>query len=220
MAKNKTPFRKRTYTLGQIARDASRVTPLLPEALNIWFGGKMDPKFREEIMVAVARANDCRYCNYMHTQWALYEGVPPEELARLSGIDPEHFEHGRFTEKTWLALVYARAVSAGKPAQELVKKAQTVFSRAELRQIETVARVMTIANLTGNTWDALLSRLQGNPAKEGNLTDELAVSGLFWLAAPTAAVYLVAISGKAPLRLLREFRDSSRQLANTPVATR
>ena len=41
----------------------------------IYLGRRLDPGFREEIMLSVAGANSCRQCSFAHRQWALAEGV-------------------------------------------------------------------------------------------------------------------------------------------------
>ena len=46
-----------------------------PDLKAIWIGGRLEPAFREEIMVAVAAANNCRQCSFAHREWALAEGL-------------------------------------------------------------------------------------------------------------------------------------------------
>ena len=49
-------------------------------------------------MLAVARANACRWCTLAHRQWALAEGVTDAELAALEDQRPEQFDRRMLDE--------------------------------------------------------------------------------------------------------------------------
>lgn len=201
-------FRKRIYTIGQIVSDAGSLAPELPSLARIWMGRGMDPAFREEIMVAVARVNDCRYCSFAHHEWALHAGLPAEELAQVEGMAPEDFDPAR-----WIAVQYARAFTlsrSGGVSTELAEKLGEHYSKEEIADIERVVRAMTIANLTGNTVDALLSRLRGEAAEGSRVLDEVFVTTIFMAVAPFVAVMLAAWRRQSPLALLRDFQNFSR----------
>jgi AhpD family alkylhydroperoxidase len=64
----------------------------------------MEPALREQAMLTVARTNGCRYCSYIHQEWAVRSNVSDDEIAQLEGADPATFDRAR-----WSALVYAGA---------------------------------------------------------------------------------------------------------------
>lgn len=190
-------FRKRTMTAREFAGSLYSLAPQAPMIYQIWGKQELDPGFREELMLAVAKLNDCRYCTWGHHEWAYLSGVPEEELAHIENMDPEGFDKSK-----WVAISYVRAlVSAnyGPVSPELSEELKEHYSAHEIKEIELVARVMDIANRGANTWDAMLSRIKGNPANDSHLLDELVMSGVFWSAAPMV-VLLLAREAKRPYK--------------------
>ena len=198
--KPKSPFggyRKRTMTAREFASSIHELAPQARMIYQIWGRQALDPGFREELMLAVAKLNDCRYCSWGHHEWAYLSGVPEEELAHIENMDPKGFDR-----RKWVAISYVRAlVSAnyGPVSAELSRELKEIYSPREIREIELVARVMDIANRGANTWDAMLSRIKGNPANDSRLLDEIVMSGVFWSAAPLV-VLLLAREAKRPFR--------------------
>ncbi len=198
--KTSSPFggyRKRTMTAREFAGSLYSLAPQASMIYQIWGKQELDPGFREELMLAVAKLNDCRYCTWGHHEWAYLSGVPEEELAHIENMDPEGFDRSK-----WVAISYVRAlVSAnyGEVSPELLQELREHYSPREIEEIELVARVMDIANRGANTWDAMLSRFRGNPANDSRLLDEIVMSGVFWSAAPVV-VLLLAREAKRPFR--------------------
>ena len=198
--KTSSPFggyRKRTMTAREFARTVRTLAPQASMIYRIWGKQDLDPGFREELMLAVAKLNDCRYCTWGHHEWAYLSGVPEEELARLENMEPEGFERGK-----WVAISYVRAIVSanfGQVSQELRDEMAEHYSPKEIREIELVAQVMDIANRGANTWDSMLSRIKGKPANDSRLMDEIVMSGVFWSAAPVVVLFL-ARESKRPFK--------------------
>jgi len=190
-------YRKRTMTAREFAGSLYSLAPDASMIYKIWGKQEIDPGFREELMLAVAKLNDCRYCTWGHHEWAYLSGVPEEELAQIENMDPAGFDRSK-----WVAISYVRAlVSAnyGPVSAELREELEGHYSAHEIKEIELVARVMDIANRGANTWDAMRSRMKGNPANDSHLLDEIVMSGVFWSAAPVV-VLLLAREAKRPYR--------------------
>jgi AhpD family alkylhydroperoxidase len=190
-------YRKRTTTAREFAGSIHQLMPQAHEIYRIWGRHEMDPGFREELMLAVAKLNDCRYCTWGHHEWAQLSGIPEEELAHIENMDPRGFDRSK-----WVAISYVRAlVSAnfGDVSPELREEMTQHYSAQEVREIELVARVMDVSNRGANTWDAMLSRINGNPANDSRLFDEIVMSGVFWTAAPVI-VLVLARGSKRPYR--------------------
>jgi len=155
-------------------------------------------------MLAVAHANECRYCVIAHHSWALSVGADERELASLAGLDPDGVSPQIRVELAW-ALARLQA-DFGPVDQEIELALAERRTPAQRYDLDTVVRVMTIANLTGNTFDALLSRLRGAAAPDSHIVDELLVGGAFALLAIPVALMLSLREGRTPLRLARRLR--------------
>ncbi len=195
-------YRKPTYAISRAARDLGVLAGRLPEIRSIWGGRSVSPAFRESLMVSVARYNGCRYCAFAHVEWAVAEDVSDEELAALAGLEPEDFDRGQ-----WIAYAWANELVAsgfGSVSEELGDEMSARYSPGEILQLDTIVRVMTLMNLSGNTLDALLSRGKGRPAPGSHLVDELVIGGTFAAGMLPIGLYLSAKRRKSPVRLVRD----------------
>lgn len=195
-------FRKKTYTLARLAAD---VAALAARAGDVAAATRdMDPAFREQVMLAVARTNDCRYCIFAHTDAGRHAGLTDADLARIASIDPTDFDR-----RTWSAIAYARALAQadfGPVDGDIAAEVVATHGEEGRRNIEATARLMTVANLTGNTVDALVSRLRCDPAPGAHLIDEIVITSM-WLVGAAATVFnILRARPQSPLALLGELR--------------
>lgn len=196
-------YRKRTITAREFIGSMFSLVNEAPTIYDIWGKHELDPGFREELMLAVAKLNDCRYCTWGHHEWAHAAGVSEEELAHVENMDPEFFDR-----RKWVALSYVRAFVSGRFASvpgDLRREMRDNYSAREIKEIELVVRIMDLGNRGANTWDAMLSRLKGNPARDSHLLDEAVLSSAFLAIAPIAVAYLAHASN-------RSFLDTARSL--------
>ena len=167
---------------------ALRLLPKLVDIAAIWGAQRVDPELREQVMLAVAHANACRLCTMAHRRWALAEGVTDAELAAL-----EQHDLARFDRRTWAAVAWADArarADLGAVPDEFEHELARYYSKTERDDLDVVTRVMTIANHSANTFDALRMRLHGRPVPGSRLPDELII-GIFVAASiPPVAGYL------------------------------
>lgn len=173
----------------------------LPDLAAVWGARRLDPKLREEVMLAVAQANACRWCSLAHRQWALAEGVTDAELAALEDLDAEQFDR-----RTWAAITWADArarADLGPVPVEFEDELARYYSSAERDDLELVTSVMTIANRSANTFDALLARVRGRPVPGSRLLDELLVGWGVALSIPPVAGYLALARRRRPRRPMR-----------------
>ena len=198
-------YRKRTITARELIGRLFSLAGEVPTIYQIWGKHELDPGFREELMLAVAKLNDCRYCSWGHHEWAHSAGVPEEELAHIENMDIEDFDRQK-----WVALSYVRAFVSGKfgsVPRELRKEMRENYSAHEITEIELVVRIMDLGNRSANTWDALLSRLRGNPAAGSHILDEAVLSGAFLTIAPVAIAYLAYASNRSFLETANSLID-------------
>ena len=195
----------RTYRVPDLCRDLFSVITRVPSLLSIWGGGRLPRVVREKVIVAVAQANACRMCEHAHTRMALEAGVTDAELAALERMDAQSLDR-----RTWLALAYARerakADFALAPDPEPRRALESELGRQTVRDVEDVARVMTVANRIANTLNALSDRRRGCPVPGSRLADELVINILFlpgaWLGTLVAAVR----QRKSPFAVWRQAR--------------
>jgi len=134
----------------------------LGDVRAVWCKGRVDPRLREQVTLAVAHANDCRWCSYAHRRWALATGVSDAELAALEGLDPDGFDR-----RTWAAVAWAQARTAGRDRRvpgELAAELARHYDARERADLELVADVMTVANRAANALDDVLSLARAVPA--------------------------------------------------------
>jgi AhpD family alkylhydroperoxidase len=148
---------------GHLARDLVGTARVAPELWEVYRGGVPADR-RERIMVAVSRANACAGCSRVHQRWALRAGVSDEELEAL-GLD----DLARLGPADRAAVVYAVERSAsgfpgpvGAPSEDPGVSAAMAehFSSEETRQIDAVARAITLANLTVGSLEGLVERFR------------------------------------------------------------
>ena len=167
----------------------------------IWFKHRLDPAFREELMVSVAAANSCRQCSYAHREWALIEGLPEDELAALEGRQAESFD-----ARTWAAIAWVHAAAANDftdVPDAIDANFRARFSPQEQADIELVARTMTWMNQISNTVDAAWGRLHGEPVPGSGVLSELEAVVLYGLAVPPLFVWMSVKERRRPLDLVR-----------------
>lgn len=194
-------FRKRAYTLPQLGTQLRTLVARRRDISAIW-QGRIDPALREQIMIAVARVNGCRYCAFVHTRFAELEGVSDDELARLDGLDPAAFDRDE-----WLAIAYATALAEadfGSVDDELGSEIERRSGPQRSADIESVALAMTLANRTANTLDAFRSRLSGSPDPEGRAFDEAVISAVLIATGPLTVIGLSIPLRMSPIRFVRE----------------
>jgi AhpD family alkylhydroperoxidase len=180
------PFPRRTATLGLMVPWLTEVVTTLPGLVSSYGpGGPLDPRTREQIILAVTEVNGCRYCAWIHGSWQEFLG------------------DGAHADAEQALLAYARACAeAGRPlpADDLA----AVLPPAAVRAVRATVAQIEVSNLVGNTVDGLLARLaRKRPLSPIDFAREVAtVAAAVPLAVPllaTAGVMRVAARIAPPL---------------------
>ncbi len=151
------PRHKRTYSgLTEYLVDVAFLLRNMPTAAGLMVRRRVSRAFRERLMLSVISVYGCRYCNWFHTGEALRAGVNQEEITRLLEGSVDHCP-----DDEAVALLYAQhwADSNCRPNPEAVERLEQVYGPDMARDIHVVLRMIRMGNLTGNTWDRLVSRL-------------------------------------------------------------
>jgi AhpD family alkylhydroperoxidase len=193
------------YTVPELFGDLGGVLSRVPALWAIWIGGRLPRALREKLIVAVAQVNACRMCEHAHTRMALEAGVSDAELAALENMDESALDR-----RTWLAIAHARERTKANFAPVVDDGLQDALleelGTQTYRDVEDVARVMTVANRIANTLNALPDRRRGNAVPGSRLFDELVINFMFlpgaWLGTLVAAVR----QRKSPFAVWRQAR--------------
>lgn len=198
--------RKATYRLGELVRDVAAVAARSDAAVAIWAGRRVDPAERERVMAVVARANECRWCSFVHRTWARAAGVEGDDLDAAVGLHWERFDP---TRQAGLAWSWARSLSGfGDVPRSVAQPAHDLLEARERADLDLVARVMTVANRSGNSLDAVLERASGR-ARPRLQAGELVAGVAFGAAIPPALAVLSLLRRRAPWTIARDFFEFS-----------
>ena len=174
-------FPKRIYTFPAFKTDVCQIFDHMDDLRRAARGGRVNKAFAEKIMLVVSSVNGCRYCCYGHSRAALAAGVSEQELQRLLALDLE-----TFPLHDVIALTFAQhyAETNGQLDQAAWRRLTSYYGEETANDIMAYLRMITFGNLLGNTFEALLSRVDGNPAPGSNLRNEMSVLlGVVWMPA-------------------------------------
>ena len=161
----KTGFEKRIYTVAEFRRALDDVFAHLPDMRAAMRGGRVNKSFAERIMLAVTQVNGCRYCHYGHAKAALAAGITETEIRDLF-----EGELDKVPPTQVVALTFAQhyAETEGYPDPAAWQRVVDTYGPESARDIMAYIRMITMGNLLGNTFDALLYRLTLRPSAPGS----------------------------------------------------
>ena len=165
-------FNKRIFTLSTFAASARDLFAHLDELHSAFTQHRLSRAFSEKIMLAVTQVNGCRYCSYAHTRLALQAGVSEAELHDLLMGEFSHIPAHEL-----IAVLFAQHYAEQADHYEAAawQRLQDTYGVEVASDILTHIRVITFANLYGNTFDALLERLRFHPVRGSHFFDEVIV---------------------------------------------
>lgn len=169
---NETTFNKRSFTLSTFAASARDLFAHLDELYSALAQQRISRPLAEKIMLAVTQVNGCRYCSYAHTGMALQAGVSTVELRDLLTGEFSHIPEHELS-----ALLFAQhyAEQADRYDAAAWLHLQETYGIDLARDMLAHIRVITFANLYGNTFDALLERFQCRSVAGSRFCDEVIV---------------------------------------------
>lgn len=203
-------FRKRTITPLEFVSEMASIAAEASTFHKVWIKRELDPRFRETLMLAVARFNESKYCSWAHHEWANIEGVNEKELTHVEHMDPAQFDR-----KTWLAISFAcELITArfGPVSKKLMRKMRAHYTAEEIEEITLVAKVMDALNRSSNTFDALVSRLGGKPSRDDRIVDEVIMSAVFCCAVPLLLAFFSRSSNRSIGELVRRMSDYTEKM--------
>ncbi|MEN6622841.1 MAG: carboxymuconolactone decarboxylase family protein [Smithella sp.] len=129
--------------------------PLIRKAMR----DQISFQFRERLMMVVTEVNGCRYCSYFHASQSLKSGLSQDEIKELlAGSIPADTPAEEYT-----ALIYAQhwAEKNGNPDPDVRNKMIKTYGEEKTEAVEIILRIISMGNLSGNTFDYFLFRITG-----------------------------------------------------------
>lgn len=183
----KPGFDKRIFTAGILGRDMRFLLGSAPKMAGLARNPLISRPFMERIMTVVTAVNGCLYCSWFHARQAAESGMSEEEVRNLFDLQ-FHTDASAFELP---ALLFAQhyAETNRNPSAEMTRMLVDHYGDETAEHVMLVIRMIFFGNLLGNTFDAFLSRMRGNPAGDSNAVFEtLFFAATAWFMWP--AVYL------------------------------
>lgn len=164
-------FTKKIYTSKLFFGDIKFLLSHFSQIRKARKNPEISKAFIEKIMTVTTAVNGCRYCTWFHAKQAVLSGISKEEVKNMLNLqfqaDANEFEIP--------GLLYAQhyAETDRKPEKEMTEKFYEFYGKTTADDIYLYMRMIFFGNLSGNTWDAVLSRLKGKPAEGSNWLFEI-----------------------------------------------
>lgn len=180
-------FHKKIFTARSFVNDLGFLFWNIAGIIGVFSDKRITRKFTEKIMTVTTAVNGCEYCSWFHAKQAIASGISEEEVKSMMNLQ---FETNA-NDFELVALLYAQhfAETNRKPESAFKRKLFDEYGDYTAGHIVLVIRMIFFGNLYGNTWDAVLSRLKGSPAKGSNLIFEVIFFLLsFWIMVPAMII--------------------------------
>ncbi len=164
-------FKGKIYTFRQYREDLGFIIKNVPRFTRAFRNKAISKSFAEKIMLVVTAVNGCRYCSWFHAKQALSSGMTENEIKEILDLQ----FHANASEHEIPALLYAQnyAETDRKPDREVTNRLFDYYGDRTAEDIMVYIRAIFFGNLSGNTFDAFLSRIRGVKAENSTLAFEL-----------------------------------------------
>ena len=166
----KQKFDRKIFTLKLLFVDLGFLMGKTPQIIAALRNKEISKSFMEKIMTVVTAVNGCTYCTWFHAKQAVSTGISEEEVKNMLNLqfkaDASDFELP--------GLLYAQhyAETNRNPDKEMTDQLFEFYGDKTANHIILFIRMIYFGNLDGNTFDAFLSRLQGNKVVNSNVIFE------------------------------------------------
>jgi AhpD family alkylhydroperoxidase len=173
-------FTRKILTYESFKEQLSVVFNNLPSMISAMLRRRINQAFLNKIMLAVSSVNGCVYCSWFHAKLAILIGeMDSKEIENILktqlGQDISEYEI------VGIAYALHYAVTSRKPDPEATAIFYESYGKEKANDLMLYIEAIIFANLSGNTFDAFLSRLKGVKSVGGSFWFELL---FFILSAP------------------------------------
>ena len=184
-------FDRKIYTFNLLLKDLCWLLSRFRRFSKAKKSERVDKAFIEKLMLVTTAVNECVYCAWFHAKMAVRSGIEKKEVNDMLNLQ---FNTDTSNYQT-LALLYAQhfAETNRKPDKEMTDKLFDYYGEKSTKEIILFIRAIYFGNLSGNTFDAFLSRLKGVKAKNSNVVFEffffLCSAPILWPTIPYVKKY-------------------------------
>jgi len=166
----KDNFDRKIYTFRLLLND---LVFLFRNTVNIFSAmrnKKLGKVFMEKVMTVVTVVNGCTYCTWFHAKQAVSSGISKSEVKNMLNLQFKAVA----SDFEMTSLLYAQhyAETNRNPDEEMTKKLFDFYGEKTAKHIILMIRMIFFGNLSGNTFDAFISRLKGKKAQNSNIVFE------------------------------------------------
>ena len=163
-------FSRKIYTFKLLMKDVGFLISKTPQIFATTRDKKISKAYFEKIMTVVTAVNGCAYCAWFHAKKAVSSGVSTEEVKNMLNLQ----FHTDASDFEIPGLLYAQhyAETNRNPDKEMIDKLVDFYGEKTAKHIIIIIRMIFFGNLTGNTFDAFISRFKGIKAENSNVLFE------------------------------------------------
>jgi AhpD family alkylhydroperoxidase len=164
---------RRTYRFIEFVEESIAFLVRLPHLLRARRRRRVSEGFESKLMLTVTAVNGCRYCGWFHSRLAEHRDVSRDEIrALLSGV-----VEGSVEDHEIAGVLFAQhfAETNRRPTPEAVARLCEAYDGETVADILVFLRMVTVGNLSGNTYRSFVERLRGRGAGRAGLLDDLLV---------------------------------------------
>ena len=166
----KDNFDRNIYTLRLLLSDLEFLFRNTRNIFAAMRNKKLGKIFMEKVMTVVTAVNGCTYCTWFHAKQAVSSGISEKEVKKMLNLQFE--ADASDFEITALLFAQHYAETNRNPDDEMTKKLFDFYGEKTAKHIILMIRMIFFGNLSGNTFDAFLSRLKGKKAQNSNVVFE------------------------------------------------
>jgi AhpD family alkylhydroperoxidase len=153
---------KRTLTPGNLRKTVTNFVVSAPALARALVKPRTSRVLREKVVLSVTSVNDCRYCAWGHTHWALAHGVSLDEVNQILGHHTAELAAKDPAEAAAILFAQHYAEHHDQFDPEAVENLRKYYSDEQIEEILAYIRAITLGNLAGNTFDAFLGRFRSH----------------------------------------------------------
>lgn len=183
-------FTKKIYTTRLLFNDLGFLVSSTSQIRAAFKDEKIGKVFMEKIMTVVTAVNGCKYCEWFHAKQAVAVGISNEEVKNMLSLQFD----ADASDTEIIGLLYAQhyAETDRHPSEEMTQKLQQFYGEESAKHIILMIRIIFFGNLSGNTFDAFVSRFKGVKAQKSSFLFEF----LFSLLTAPIMIPLLLLSKK------------------------
>lgn len=202
---------KRTLTPGNFIKTIGYWVLSLPVLIRAFIRPKIPFVLREKVYLSVTAINDCRFCQWGHTHWALAHGLPLEEVNQILSSQDKTLAADSPAEAAAIFFAQHYTEQQDKFDPQALENLRKYYSHAQVKELLAHVRFITLTNLSGNTVDAFLGRFRRPPEP---VTVFQFVAGA--MLAPILLLILTLAKIEQPLGIIKGRSSLHRELHDRP----